>query len=58
MGESGGWMWMSLLLLLGAFILVAPAAWRIVRRRRAPVYLALWLGVALVFALIYQWSGW
>lgn len=55
MGESTGWM--SVLLLLGALVLVAPAAWMIVRRGRAPLYLALWLGVALVLALVYQWSG-
>ena len=54
MGEPTGWT--SLLLLLGAFILVAPAAWIIIKRGRAPLYLALWLGVALVLALAYQWS--
>ena len=53
MGGASGWL--SLLLLLGAFILVAPAAWMIIRKGRAAWYLALWLGVALILALAYQW---
>ena len=55
MGETTSWT--TLLYLLGAFILVAPAAWMIIRRGRAPLYIALWLGVALLLALAYQWTG-
>jgi len=49
--------WTSLLYLLGAFVLVAPAAWAIIRRGRAPLYFAIWLALAVVLALAYQWTG-
>lgn len=49
--------WTSLLYLLGAFVLVAPAAWVIMRRGRAPFYIAIWLGIALVLAILFQWTG-
>ena len=55
MGDTTSWT--TLLFLLGAFVLVAPAAWVIIRRGRAPLYIALWLGVALVLALAYHWTG-
>ena len=47
--------WLSVLYLLGALLLIGPAAFRRLRHnRRAPVYLAAWLGIAVLLALGYR----
>ncbi len=46
--------WTSLLWLLGALLLVAPALPRILRGGRALQFIALWLGIAVALALGYR----
>ena len=53
MGD-GGTDWTSLIWLLGALLLVAPALPRILRSGRALQFVALWLAIAVALALAYR----
>ena len=50
--------WFGVLLLASAFAVVAPGAFRRLRGdTRLPVYIAIWLGVALALAGFYEVFG-
>ena len=53
MGNTGA-DWTSLLWLLGALLLVAPALPRILRSGRALQVVAIWLAIAVAIALGYR----
>ena len=56
MGDSS--QWLSVLFMVGALVVCAPWALRVLRTdRRVPHYIALWLCIALVLGLIYQFVG-
>ncbi len=50
--------WFRILMMLSALAICAPWAFRVVRTdRRVPQYIAIWLGVVLILALIFQIFG-
>ncbi len=53
-----GSQWLGVLFMLGALIVCAPWALRVLRTdRRVPHYIAAWLFIALALGLIYQFFG-
>lgn len=51
--------WLQIVVLLGALILVAPAAWKIIRGRPdlALKSVVFWLGVAVMLGYLYTYTG-
>lgn len=54
---TGEFSWTQLLWLLGALILVLPALPRLLRRRNALFFVAIWLALAVVLAMLYRLVG-
>lgn len=49
------WSLVGLILLVGALVLVAPSAWRLLRgNRNVPYYIAIWLGFAVLAAFAFR----